>query len=247
MEYCKIEQIFHSNGFKCVASINVMGVHCGYVGVPKDHVLYGVDCFSNQFRNYGLSCHGGITYSGDANHLNLEDDELWYIGFDCGHAYDERDFGAAFKAFSGMKEQTNMILSEMLNRRHLNHSDWEVRTLDYVLDECKFLARQLKKMKNLNKYIVYKKHNLVAKYKYSEEDECYIGKITNVPDLILFHCDTEAELIRDFNEISDNYASFCAEIHKPIPYLWIPVVGEDGEILGMRDVEQSREDEREEL
>ena len=36
-----VEQEFEHAGYKCVVTFNVMGHRCGYVGIPKNHPLYG--------------------------------------------------------------------------------------------------------------------------------------------------------------------------------------------------------------
>lgn len=89
--------------------------------------------------------------------------------------------------------------------------------------------------KDLNDYliIINKQHNLVGEYKYSEEDGCFIGDIINVSDLISFQGDTEYGIIREFNEAVDDYVSFCAEIGKSIPYLWMPYFNQNGRFCGI--------------
>ena len=49
-----------------------------------------------------------------------------------------------------------------------------------------------------------------AEIKYSDEDECFCGKIEGLKDtLILFEGNTVAELKKDFKEIIDNYLENC--------------------------------------
>lgn len=36
-----VEQEFEHAGYKCVVVFNMMGIRCGYVGIPKNHPLYG--------------------------------------------------------------------------------------------------------------------------------------------------------------------------------------------------------------
>lgn len=58
---------------------------CGYVAVPKEHGLFGV--------NYGLVAgvivHGGLTYSNkrDGYPTRVKED-VWWLGFDTGHTSD---------------------------------------------------------------------------------------------------------------------------------------------------------------
>jgi len=43
----KVESEFDHNGLKCVVIMTHMGHRCGYVGIPKSHVLYGLGSSDN--------------------------------------------------------------------------------------------------------------------------------------------------------------------------------------------------------
>lgn len=94
---------------------------CGYVHIGKSHYLHKKDlCWcSDEMQNnpIAFSVHGGITYC-EMSDLNDGD---WVVGFDCAHAGDY------------VPEKDNVILSNC--ERYGN--------LDYVIDECKSLAKQL--------------------------------------------------------------------------------------------------------
>lgn len=53
---------------------------CGYVGIPRDHRLYGLDYNDSRVESE-IDIHGGLTYSKQVNGLT------WF-GFDCNHAND---------------------------------------------------------------------------------------------------------------------------------------------------------------
>ncbi len=54
-----------------------------------------------------------------------------------------------------------------------------------------------------------------AEVNYSDEDECFCGKIEGLKDsLILFEGETVKELKRDFKEAIDDYLQTCKEINK---------------------------------
>ena len=36
-----VEREFEHAGYKCVVTFGAMGHRCGYVGIPKNHALYG--------------------------------------------------------------------------------------------------------------------------------------------------------------------------------------------------------------
>jgi len=55
----------------------------GYVGVERNHELYGKDY--EEIEN-DINVHGGLTYSGEA--YWTDDDDFWYFGFDTAHIYD---------------------------------------------------------------------------------------------------------------------------------------------------------------
>ena len=38
-----VEREFEHAGYKCVVTFGAMGHRCGYVGIPKNHPLYGKD------------------------------------------------------------------------------------------------------------------------------------------------------------------------------------------------------------
>lgn len=73
---------FTYRGYDCaIETICPMQHLCGYVRIPETSVLYGRNCDDDLL--YSLPVHGGITYAG-----NRFDDNGWWIGFDCAHAYD---------------------------------------------------------------------------------------------------------------------------------------------------------------
>lgn len=50
--------------------------YCGYVDIPRDHPLFGVDL---SMDSHGIEAHGGVTYAAP------EGENLWRVGFDCAH------------------------------------------------------------------------------------------------------------------------------------------------------------------
>lgn len=63
----------------------------GYVGIPKDHILYGMDYDTIQTK-YNINVHGGLTYS-YKNVAGLDAKifkDIWWIGFDTSHYMDEQ-------------------------------------------------------------------------------------------------------------------------------------------------------------
>jgi len=98
---------------------------CGYVGVPKDSILDGVDyshycdCeYCNAPKHIkqvnGIRVHGGLTYA-------RREDGIWYFGFDTAHAGDWMSYPYGY----GLDK--NSIY----------------RDKEYCIEQCKSLAKQL--------------------------------------------------------------------------------------------------------
>src|SRR3990167_2210004 len=120
MKRYTVEKDWDHTGLKCVVIMGHMGFRCGYVGISKEHPLYGVKYSDNpdflkplleKVRNGPVgergiisilcwdgesvspeilfSVHGGITYSdGGVNSDYPIQSDLWWFGYDCGHAGD---------------------------------------------------------------------------------------------------------------------------------------------------------------
>lgn len=83
----RIEWMAH--GLQCLARRGGGGAWCGYVGIGEGHPSYNVDEDAVGFR-----AHGGLTYASECHddvcHVAKpgEPDDLWWLGFDCGHSGD---------------------------------------------------------------------------------------------------------------------------------------------------------------
>ena len=132
-----------------------MGHRCGYVKIPTKSKLYKVSYqddlgLSQRVLNHktlgkrgviSLFCwdgkkvamellfdvHGGITFSG-----KLRDINGWWIGFDCAHAGDARDLSIMDKKHLKFEREFPL---------HLGGE--EIRTKEYVEQECKNLIDQI--------------------------------------------------------------------------------------------------------
>lgn len=155
---CEFDHIY-----KCVVVMTSMGHRCGYVGIPKEHPLHGVD-YSKKHQSLMTSdvvgepidkrgvipllaieeddrflrpdcyfnVHGGITYSGSSEKYPVENDGLWWFGYDCAHCGDARDLS---------------VVPEQIREIELRFPTGGVlRTKEYCVDECKSLADQFKKV-----------------------------------------------------------------------------------------------------
>lgn len=74
-------------GYQWVVTHNGRGSRCGYVRVPKGHPWHGQNC-----NDINSDCHGGITFTdADKKCEKVDNDDGWWIGFDCAHYTDSPD------------------------------------------------------------------------------------------------------------------------------------------------------------
>ncbi len=82
-------------GYPClIVRSKMSGALCGYVGLTKRHRW-----FKKGYPDIDVDVHGGLTYADmcmedDKEHgvchivQQGEDDKVWWLGFDCAHAFD---------------------------------------------------------------------------------------------------------------------------------------------------------------
>ncbi len=81
-------------GYACLIKRNHSGALCGYVGVPEGHPWHG-----KGYDEIEPDVHGGLTYAALCQegpegqticHVPApgEPEPLWWLGFDCAHAWD---------------------------------------------------------------------------------------------------------------------------------------------------------------
>jgi hypothetical protein len=123
------------DGLACLITRNdSLGTLCGYVGVPPGHPWHG--------KHYDAplaEVHGGLTFAGPCTghicHVPQpgEPDDVWWLGFDCGHCFD-----------------ITPALSQIMGRvlEECPTPDWMPKTvyrdLEYVRGEVERLAAQAK-------------------------------------------------------------------------------------------------------
>lgn len=147
---------FH-HGLECVSVISAMGFRCGYVCLPPSHPWYGLDTcdFPNGRRarlelnrgrimrdfhqhyeraesiDFLIEAHGELTHSGELGTRGLEGD--WFLGFDCGHAWDGQDPELMSPAHRDIHERYGLD----------GVIDGPVRSMRYVLDVAAQVAEQV--------------------------------------------------------------------------------------------------------
>lgn len=88
-----------------------------------------------------FNVHGGITYcSGGHDSKHPIESDLWWFGFDCGHCCDAPDI-EKMEDLWGDDPKIRRRIDEPLSIPIL--VDMEVRTMEYVQEECKRLVDQI--------------------------------------------------------------------------------------------------------
>lgn len=162
-----VERQFEHMGYECVVTFGVSGYRCGYVGIPKGHPLYGKDykdyleikkedlkdreiigafpllrALSDDDERIRIEayfqCHDGITFANGGKNSNYPiDSDLWWFGFDCGHCDDAKELELAYERFPKYRESISSQIEADID-------GLIIRTEEYVAEECKKLAEQLK-------------------------------------------------------------------------------------------------------
>lgn len=89
--------------------------------------------------------HGSLTYSGGGKNSDYPiKSDLWWFGFDCGHAGDGIDYELAMKMFPEEEERYKRLMQ--IDREIYGEPDERedvIRSEEYVAEECKRLADQI--------------------------------------------------------------------------------------------------------
>ena len=128
-----VEKHFEYKGHDCICVFTHLRFRNGYVSVKEN----------KDYDDYDIHCHCRLTYYGKLPEYYNPKDTL-YIGFDCGHICDGRDYDTALKyGFISEKQYYNLIEMEMRTTTFLR----PVRSLEYVENECRKIVDQLEKGK----------------------------------------------------------------------------------------------------
>jgi len=106
------------------------GHFCGYCRIPKNHVDYD----HKKPFDLGYDVHGGITYG------KLDENEEYWIGFDCAHA---GDIVPSLEASKKIRGEDEGIIE--LKLQFPDSPVWRIayRNIRFVVSECKSLAEQI--------------------------------------------------------------------------------------------------------
>lgn len=146
-----VEREFEYLGYKCIVLLRSTGFRYGYVGISKEHNLYGKKCFNYyiinkecmMITNYIKAHQYGVTYSSSGEEFDYLSNGLWWFGFSCDHLGDIRDKESVKKKFkNGEKELCRYVTYP--HRRIDISGGGMFCSEEYVSNECKHLAEQLK-------------------------------------------------------------------------------------------------------
>lgn len=149
----KIQYCDEATGLPCLIKRNGEGILCGYVGVAPGHPAY-----EQHYRDVAVQVHGGLTYSEHCQHGPEEfaichipepgePDDVWWLGFDCGHNFDYKPnislnrFGM-FGFMSSFLQDVDAYFAELPEGIEEN----VYRDVAYVRDQNAHLAQQLAEM-----------------------------------------------------------------------------------------------------
>lgn len=131
------EARFDYKGYPCVVLFMMHGYRCGYVGLPHGHRYY-----KERYDNIPVNCHGGLTYSRSTLH-GQEDDNRWWIGFDCGHCNDGYDVEKIEEYYADDKFVMTLMEMNRMTGVYKIYNIYEARTLEYCIEQCKSIVDQL--------------------------------------------------------------------------------------------------------
>lgn len=141
-----IEKEWISNNLKCIVVFQKGGYRCGYVEVPQTHPLFRkiYTEYLNKSTNIEIKdffkVHGGITFSGEFSEYSTTDTD-WCFGFDCAHWNDKQDFDLAEKYFP--EEKALYSILKNTSTIFTSEKNCSIKTLNYVVEQCESLAKQL--------------------------------------------------------------------------------------------------------
>lgn len=135
-----VEKDFEVLGYRCVIVGQRAGHRCGYIGVPKEHKLYGLN-YSEVHDAYNIEVHWGLTYSEGSGNYPVPAEGLWWLGFDCAHVDDKADV-----ELMGQFEDNEKAIAHYLRMEHMFPTGGIIRTEEFVEEQLINLAKQFREI-----------------------------------------------------------------------------------------------------
>lgn len=129
-KFAVVEKQFQYKGHNCICVFARSGYRCGYVTTT-------LRC---RYDSLDVDCHGGLTFFGilPTEYAPKQD---FYVGFDCGHICDGIDTKLAYD-YGLIDENTKKMFDESFSYL----SNYPVRDLGYVEEQCKKIVDQLEEL-----------------------------------------------------------------------------------------------------
>lgn len=166
----KVEKSAEHLGYQYAVVFTTMGHRCGYVGVSKDHPMYGKD-YGEQLPFLRMSAigqepigkrgiipvlcrdHSSESTSADV-YFNVHggitfagngngypvEGDLWWFGFDCAHCDDGKDLNQV-EVYDLVENRRQF--EELKRIEHMFNTGGEMRSFEYVERECHSLIEQI--------------------------------------------------------------------------------------------------------
>lgn len=143
----KYQWVDEATDLDCLIVRNHWGALCGYVGLPPAHPLHGLGYMDLDRLGAEPEVHGGLTFASACDEDAAEGKgichipepgrpaDVWWLGFDCGHAWDLAPGMRAHERDLGLPPMPTMP-----------GPGETYRDVTFVRAECASLARQLKHM-----------------------------------------------------------------------------------------------------
>lgn len=127
------------NGMRYIVKFFEDGHRCGYVCIDDEKKFNELKRSFDEHYTTDIICHGGITFVEELIGDDYLPDGKW-IGFDCAHCGDGRDYENAIKVFG----ETDYIKRMRVFNYHFD-KDGKVWKKEHVEMVCKDIIDKLKK------------------------------------------------------------------------------------------------------
>jgi hypothetical protein len=127
-----LEAKWEKYGLKCAVILVQQSHRCGYVGVLKTHIIYGIP-----YDNINVSVHGGLTFGAPGKDNDfLDGKDTYWVGFDCAHYNDTLNNWSLQKTI----EETNDLAQQLSEINSLyDIQDYTIKRFLWLNDNDKIL------------------------------------------------------------------------------------------------------------